>query len=76
MVAKQNFSDSPASVSAASSAGVAHTVVSADSAWTDAPHSIIAANAHGKARPAAHTLVRQARCDIVHGCERCVCAFT
>ena len=30
------------------------------------PTTIFAANAHGKASPAAHALIRQARCDIVH----------
>ena len=41
-------------------------MVSADSAWTDSPHTIFAANAHGEARPAAHALIRQTRRDIVH----------
>lgn len=66
MVAKQNFSDSPGIGERRLQRGVAHTVVSADSAWTDAPHTIFAANAHGQACPTSHALIRQTRRDIVH----------
>lgn len=41
-------------------------MVSADSAWTDAPHTIFAAKAHGKARSAAHALICQTRRDVIH----------